>query len=331
MGGVSRLRRSGAATGRLTGPGTLAGLVERNGDSVLVTGAAGLVGRAVCERLRSDRRAVIATYLTSNPPAAPAGVTWVRADLRDPGFVEVLGELSAIVHLAAVIPSGDESIAELAAANRAMDDNVLGVAAVRGISVVYASTGALYAEPLPATGWSEVGPITPVGPYLEEKAWAEVRGATLARHAGSSFTALRINAPYGPEQRNRTVIQVFVEQALAGGPIRYFGSGSREQEFTFVSDVADACAAALALVLGGRGGTFNIAGGGPVTMRRLAEIVAECAGLGPDAAVPAGRPDPQEGRRVAFDLRLAAERLGWSPRVTLADGIRQCLNGRGHE
>jgi nucleoside-diphosphate-sugar epimerase len=291
---------------------------------VLVTGAAGLLGRAVCARLSSEHQPVIATHRSSEPGGVLAEVIWARTDLREAGSVDRMGELSAVVHLAAVIPGGSRPIEDQAAENRAIDDNVLRAAARRGIPVVYASTGALYAEPLPATGWSEHGPISPVGPYLEEKAWAEARGATLAEEAGSSFTALRINAPYGPEQTNRTVIQIFLEQALAGGPITYFGSGSREQEFTFVSDVADACAAALKVE--GRGGTFNVAGGETVTMRRLAEVVARCAGLSPDRVTAAGKPDPQEGRRVAFDLRLAEDRLGWAPRVALADGIRRCLD-----
>lgn len=292
---------------------------------MLVTGATGLIGRAVCVRLGRDRRSVLGTHFRRDPPPAADGVRWVRVDLREPGTIEAMGELSAVIHLAAQLPdAGRNDERQAAATNRAIDENVIGAALARRVPVIYASGGSLYAGPPPVSGWGEQAATAPVGPYLQEKAWAEVRGMTLARESGAGFTALRINAPYGPEQRARTVMQIFVEQALAGGPVTYLGTGSREQDFTYEVDVADAGVAAL----DGPGGTFNVAGGEPVTMRRLAEMIAESAGLDRDAVLPAGRPDPQEGRRVAFDLRQSAQLLGWAPRVRLVDGISRCLSRR---
>lgn len=264
---------------------------------------------------------MIATWHKRDPPERAEGIGWLAVDLRERGAIEVAGELGAIIHLAAQLPRPGESNERQSVANRAIDKSVLECAARACVPVVYASTGALYAEPVPASGWSEQGPITPSGPYLEEKAWAEAYGFTLAKQTGMSFTALRINAPYGPEQSTRTVMTLFVDQALAGGPLTYLGTGSREQDFSYVDDVADACIAAL----DAPAGTFNVAGGESVTMRGLAELVAHAAGLGRDTVVAAGRPDPQEGRRAVFDLERSATRLGWTPRVSLADGIARCL------
>lgn len=291
---------------------------------MLVTGATGLIGWAVCDRLRRDLRPVIATHFRCDRALEADGVAWLRVDLRKPHAIDAIGEVSAVVHLAANIPDGSHSDERQAADNRAIDESVLCTALARRVPVVYASTGALYGGAPPATGWGEGAGLAPVGPYLEEKAWAESLGIRASEHFGVRFAALRINAPYGPAQRGRTVMQLFVEQALAGGPLTYLGTGSREQDFTYVADAADACVAAL----DGPSGTFNVAGGEPVTMRQLAEMVAQCAGLDRDAVVAAGRLDPEEGRRAAFDLSRSAQLLGWTPRVRLEDGIGRCLRLR---
>ena len=212
---------------------------------MLVTGAAGLLGRAVCARLSSEQQPVIATHRSSDPGDGLAEVMWARTDLREAGSVDGMGELSAVVHLAAVIPGGSRPIEDQAAENRAIDDNVFTAAVRRGIPVVYASTGALYAEPLPATGWSESGPISPVGPYLEEKAWAEARGATLAEEAGFELhraadqCSLRTptGRSHGDVDLRRTGARRKADHVLWK---RFAPAGVR-----VVSDVADAFAAAL--------------------------------------------------------------------------------------
>jgi nucleoside-diphosphate-sugar epimerase len=146
---------------------------------------------------------------------------------------------------------------------------------------------------------------------------SEDAGRRQAQASGLPFTALRVSAPYAPGQQNRTVLRTFVERAARGESLLYWGTGARQQSFVHADDVAGACAAAL----GGRGGTFNIADPHTVTMRELAEIVAQAAGLSPSAVQPAGQPDPGEDVRVAYRVDRARELLGWAPEITLQEGI----------
>jgi nucleoside-diphosphate-sugar epimerase len=283
---------------------------------VLVTGAAGLLGGAVCRRLAD--RGVSFTPLWHR--VAPPFADGLQADLTVPGALDDVGAADAIVHTAALLPASFDDCAEEAAANRRIDEHVLAAAERLRARVVYASTISLYA---PGTGdaLDESARLEPVGPYQQEKAWGERAGLAWAERTGLAFTALRISAPYGPGQRTRTVIQLFVERALAGGPLEYFGSGAREQDFTWADDGAEACVRALA----GPTGAFNVTGGRTVTMRELASVVAHAAGLGPGAVRAAGRPDPQEGVLARYDVTAARRRLGWSARTPLEVGIGRLL------
>ncbi len=291
--------------------------------AVLLTGATGLVGEAVCCRLLADGRELLAPWAPDPPTLELRGVTWVPCDLERAEAVQRLGEVEAVVHLAAALPASHGNSAQAADTNRAIDENILALCAARGVPLVYASSVAVYgpassteAEPL-----RESAPVDPAGAYAQEKAWAEREGRRRLGERGLPFTALRLCAPYGPRQWRGSVIQRFIERALDGGPLHYLGDGSREQSFTHVRDIACAFRAALR----GPGGTFNITAAQPITMQALGLLVARCAGLDETVVAAAGQPDPLEGERARYDISAAQEALGWSPQIALDAGVRECL------
>lgn len=285
--------------------------------SVLVTGAAGLLGAAVCRSLGRRGVPFTAVWHAAEPAAEPR----LRADLTNPAALEGVRGVRAIVHTAAALPTSFEDSAGVAAANRAMDDNVLAQARAWDVPVVYLSGTALYAAPATDEPLPESAPLAPAGPYLEEKARTEERGREQARRTGAPFTALRVSAPYGPGQRARTVLRLWLERARAGDPLEYYGSGSREQDFTWADDVGEA----VALALDGPGGVFNVATGEAITMRALAETIASAAGRPPATVRAAGRPDPQEGRRARYDVGAAARVLGWRAATPVQAGVARLL------
>lgn len=296
-----------------------------DGQPVWVTGAAGFLGASVCRRLldvgltvrplvRQDSfRRVLGgagggTLLEPLVGDLADGMA-AAADLQPPG---------SVVHFAAEIPA-DGSPEELAAAaerNRRTDDHVFAFAARVGAGVVFASSGAVYGEG-DGEPFVESGPAAPAIPYAAAKLRSEEAGAEVLGDVGLPFAALRISAPYGPGLAVDTVIRVFLSRALAGEPLTYHGSGSREQDFVYVTDVADAAHRAIAAHAAG---VFNIAGGSPISMRALAEMVAGV--VGHDVPVlPSGREDPQEGRRVRYSIEAAADGLGWRPVTPLRHGL----------
>ncbi len=290
---------------------------------MLVTGAAGFIGRAACVQLIRAQFDVVGTCRRSPSPAV-AGVEWIQADLRYGGAIRRMPDVSAVLHLAARLPKSFAQSLREAEWNARIDETVFSLVTQRPVPVVFASTGSLYRKPPPPSGWKEDDVLDPRGAYLIQKAAAEKEAHRLAA-SGVPVTVLRINAPYGPDQRVKTVIQLFLDQARRGGPVTYFGQGSRQQDFTHVTDVAEACLAAIRKP----GGTFNIAGGEPVTMFQLATLIAEVAKLGDNGVRQLRKADPQEGTRVKFDLSSTRTALGWTAATPLLEGVRLCYESGG--
>jgi nucleoside-diphosphate-sugar epimerase len=288
---------------------------------VLVTGGTGLVGGAVCRCLVADGHLVTATCWQQTPDA-DGSVQWVHANLTDPHSLDVVDKPEAIVHCAAALPASLVDSSSQAETNRAIDDHVLGRAQEWRAAVVYTSGTSLYGRRKDsASSFSETDPVRALGPYLQEKTWAEDYGRQLSAEGGGAFTTLRISSPYGPEQRAQTVLRLFIQRALRGEPLLYWGDGTREQDFTYVDDVAFACACALR----GPGGLFNIASGTPLSMRELALLVADITGVGPGAVMRDERSDPEEGQSARYDISAARRILQWSPRVSLREGLEHVV------
>ena len=297
-------------------------------QTVLVTGASGFVGFSVCRAVIGLGIHVIGTWRKTAPTFQHLGLEWVRADFSSASLPELQPhDFDAVIHTAAAIPGGSLSAEDAATCNRSIDNSIFRLAAARRTPLVYASSSSIYGERRDVITLSEGAMVFPSNPYSRAKLESEQMGAETADRASTRFVALRICAPYGPGQKARTVMQSFVENALKRKPLQYLGTGSREQAFTFVSDVADA----FVLALRAGTGCFNIAGHPAVTMKELALLVAEQAGAPTDLVQPAGQPDLQEGLTARFEVKRAGRELGWSPKVSLRDGISRCLAARRTE
>lgn len=281
---------------------------------VLVTGASGLIGSHAVNELAEAGHEVVPVIRDGR--AGKTGPA-LRIDLADPEATARLAELDfdAIVHCAAVLPGMNGQTAEVAAAiNSTIDAAVLGAARKRAVPMVYPSGTSVYgAAPGP---WREDTPPAPQNAYSAGKLAGEAAFLADLEHA----VVLRISSPYGPGQRARNVLRLFIEKALAGETVSYHGSGARTQDFVAAEDVARAIR--LALEARPMREIFNIASGKPVAMRDLALLVARIAG-GPEVkAVASGESDPQEDYRAEISIGKAAALLGWKPQISLAEGVR---------
>jgi nucleoside-diphosphate-sugar epimerase len=201
-----------------------------------------------------------------------------------------------------------------------MDDEVLAFAHQRRCDVVYASTAAICGQGVSPPAGSAAEFVA--GIYQREKSITEDKGIAQAAVQNRRFSALRINAPYGPRQTASTVLQIFIRNALAGRDLLYHGSGSREQDFTYARDIASAFLAAAE----GPNGYYTISGGEPITMRDLAEMVCSIAGVPISFAKPSGKPDPQEGLTARLDTSSARKELNWLPKTDLRRGLAACID-----
>jgi UDP-glucose 4-epimerase len=280
---------------------------------ILVTGATGFLGSHLMAAL-AHRPGCAAFGLARRPTSAGGPV----ADLTDPDAARaVLGECApdVIAHCAASVPAGADSEACALAAeqNRRIDDAVFGHWRRSGCRLLYLSTTAVYGAP---SGPSpEETPPDPRNAYALEK-W---RSEEAVRAWGGDHFILRVCAPYGPRQRTRTVLRIFIERALADADLEYHGRGMRTQAFTAAEDVVGAILAAASSA--GRRETCNIAAQDPVSMRELAAKILEACPESRSRIRASGLPDPEEEYRGVFPAGKARRILGWTPAISLSQGV----------
>jgi nucleoside-diphosphate-sugar epimerase len=297
--------------------------------SVLVIGGAGYIGASLCRLLLDEgyHVRVLDTFIYGEGSLellAPNPRLEVRrGDVRDlSALVAAMRNVDAVVHLAAIV--GDPAC-ELDH-QLTMEINLLATRSVRDVALalgvqrlVFASSCSVYGSAVEVA--DERSETIPVSLYGRTKLLSEQ--LVLSRESGRlCTTVLRFATLYGmaPRPRFDLVVNLFVAQALTEKVLRIHGG----QQWRPLLHVRDA-AASLAAVLRAPADqvdrqVFNI--GADADNYRIAEIaesvVAEIPGTN---IVYESEVDDRRTYRVSF--RKAAEQLGFSPRVTLTDGIRE--------
>jgi UDP-glucose 4-epimerase len=186
---------------------------------------------------------------------------------------------------------------------------------------VFASSGAPIGDCEPPL--HEELPAHPVSPYGASKLAGEAYCSAFKHSYGVDTVALRFGNCYGPLSTHKSsIVAKFIREALAGAPWEIFGGGEQTRDFIFVGDVVDAIL--LAAAAEGVGGeVFQIATNTETTVLELADRLAKVLslrGVAP-AAIRHAAPRIGDVKRNYSDTSKARTRLGWSPRVTLEDGL----------
>src|SRR5262249_37375349 len=205
--------------------------------------------------------------------------------------------------------------------------NVLLAARDEGIRrVVFASSTSVYGtEPPLPTGEGER--LDPISPYGVAKLAAERYCAAFSRvYEAFETVVLRYFNVYGPRQspfsQYAAVIPLFIARIAAGEPVTIYGDGEQSRDFTYVEDaVAATIAAGQAENASGR--AFNVAGGKPETLNKVAETI--CSLLGKPAERELAPRRPGDIRDSYADLTAARETLGYEPQVELEEGLRRTI------
>ena len=136
---------------------------------------------------------------------------------------------------------------------------------------------------------------------------------------------------FGPRQRPDMAFNKFISAALENREIQVLGDGLQERDFTYVADAVAATVAAYEQ--GEVGGISNVAGGNHATVLDVIQVLGELLGKRPRVEMlPA---IPGDARKTGGDTSRARERLGYVPRIGLAEGLARRLRRRkgttGHE
>ncbi len=206
--------------------------------------------------------------------------------------------------------------------------NMLGLAKRTGAKIFQASTSEVYGDPVlhpqPESYWGNVNPIGSRSCYDEGKRCAETLFFDYRRQHRLRIKVARIFNTYGPRThpRDGRVVSSFIVQALTGQDITVFGEGQQTRSFCYVDDLIDGF---LALMDSGDDviGPVNLGNPGEFTILDLAERVIALTGSQSRIVHRALPEDDPRQRRP--DITLAQSALGWTPSVSLEDGLKRTV------
>lgn len=298
---------------------------------VLVAGGAGFLGSQLCRRLLDQGDEVICVdnvytgfkknihKVASNP-----NFEFLRHDVCFPLFVEV----DAIYNLAC--PASPEMYqkdpVQTLKTSVLGSINLLGLAKRTGARILQASTSEIYGDPLVSpqkeSYWGNVNPSGVRSCYDEGKRCAETLFTDYHRQHGVDTRIARIFNTYGPcmSSGDGRVVSNFVSQALKNHPITIYGDGSQTRSFCFVSDMLDGLTALMAsdLML-----PVNLGNPRELSILEVAEtIIKMTRSRSQISFYPLPVDDP---RRRCPDIRLAEEKLGFSPKVDFEEGVSRTI------
>jgi UDP-glucuronate 4-epimerase len=308
---------------------------------IIVTGAAGFIGRYVALRLleRGEEVVGVDDFTPYYDPAlkearareleALPGFRMERLDVADAeAFAALVRRTGArrIVHLAAQagVRYSLENPFAYEHANVAGHLSVLEACrqAPGFEHLVYASSSSVYGDrPAGDGAFKEDDPLgPPASLYAATKRAGELMSATYGGLFGLAQTGLRFFTVYGPWGRPDMAYFIFTRKILAGEPIDVFGEGVMARDFTFIDDIVDGILGALDRPpAAGENRLLNIGGDRPVDLMRMIEVLEGALGRKAETIM---RPmQPGDVTATWADVSKLKALTGYEPKVRLEEGL----------
>jgi len=327
----------------------------REGQAVLVTGAAGFIGYHLAERLLSEGRSVVGLDNLNDyyDPAlkqarlarleATEGFTFARLDLADRQGMEKLfadHAFDTVVHLAA--QAGVRYSIENP--HSYVDSNLVGFLHIlegcRHTQVrhlVYASSSSVYGAntAMPFSVHHNVD--HPLSLYAATKKANELMAHTYSHLYALPTTGLRFFTVYGPWGRPDMALFKFTRKILAGEPIDVFNYGNHRRDFTYIDDIIEGVVRTMdhlpqanpewsgnhpdPATSRAPWRVYNIGNNRPVELMRYIEVLEDCLGMKAEKNLlpmqPGDVPD------TYADVTALTEEVGYKPNTPIEEGIKR--------
>ena len=313
-----------------------------NGKKVLITGADGFIGSHLTEKLLSKGcklkvfvkydKGIKARFISTLPEEQRKNITVVGGDVRNPDALRnAAKDIDVIFHLAAIvsIPYSYTNPREVVETNLIGTMNVLIAGNENNVEkIVHTSTSEVYgtAQYVPI---DEKHPLQGQSPYSASKIGADKIAESFYRSFDTPVATIRPFNQYGPRQSARAVIPTIITQAMSSDTIK-LGSLTPTRDFTFVHDTVDAFIT-IAESSQTPGQVINIGTGVETSIGDLAKKIIALVDkdgsrniqiVSEDARK---RPEKSEVNRLLADISKAKTLIGWQPKVSLDQGLRQTI------
>jgi UDP-glucose 4-epimerase len=307
-------------------------MADLKGKKVLVTGGAGFVGYHLCNKLQNmTDDLTIYDNLSSGKIENVNDVSkakFVKGDILDLKGLFDLPKQDLIYHLAAqvVVPYSMENPMIDFETNAKGTLSVLEKARKDDAKLVFASSAAVYGNPTQMPTTEEYG-FHPVSCYGLSKVVGEEYCQMYSEQYGLDVVITRFANVYG--LRCHGVIHDFLDK-LAKNPnkLEIIGTGLQSRDLVHISDVVD-----LLITVGSlqsvNGETYNVGLGKTTKIIDLAKMMLTILGLQDRTLITTtGVSWHGDIQTIWFDNSKAKKELGWNPKVTLEDSIKEVIADR---
>jgi UDP-glucuronate decarboxylase len=301
---------------------------------VLITGGAGFLGSHLCDRL-IDRGAdvlCVDNFFTGSKRNIEHLISHPRFELhRHDVCFPLYVEVDRIFNLACPASPVHYQFDPVQTIKTSVSGaiNMLGLAKRVNARILQASTSEVYGDPEvhPQTEnyWGRVNPVGIRSCYDEGKRCAETLFFDYHRQHNLDIKVMRIFNTYGPRMhpQDGRVVSNFIVQAIKGQDITIYGDGQQTRSFCFVDDLIQG----MLLLMDSRDGftgPINIGNPSEFTMLELAERVLRLTESKSKLVhLPLPADDPRQRQP---DISVAKKELGWQPKVTLEDGLKETID-----
>jgi UDP-glucose 4-epimerase len=312
------------------------------GVKVMVTGADGFIGSHLTEALLRSGAKVTAIsqynsfdshgWLDDLPEEARGKLRIVRGDVRDAAFMRrVMQEQETVFHLAALIAIPQSYVT----AQAYIETNVLGTLNVLEAArdcgtkrIIHTSTSEVYGTVM-GEAITEDHPLQGQSPYSASKIGADMMAEAFARSFDLPVATLRPFNTFGPRQSERAIIPTIIRQALDPNCAAILvGDTTPMRDLTFVQDTAAAFMALGSAPNITYGRPYNAGNGRAVSVSELISLIVELTECNKPVVQDTQRfrPVNSEVRALLADSTRITAETGWTPHVTLIEGLVRTID-----
>lgn len=302
----------------------------------MVTGGAGFIGSEFIRLLlhlekpyavvNYDKLTYAGNLSSLQSVSESSSYIFIRGDICDVAAVEsAMRGCQCVVHFAA------ESHVDrtIDAPATAVQTNVLGtqvlLQAARKVGVsrfLYVSTDEVYGDMVPNEVADENSMLRPSSPYSASKASSDLIVLSYVRTYGFPALITRSSNNYGPFQFPEKFLPLLITNAFENKAVPIYGDGRQQRNWLHVRDN---CLGILAVLESGRfGEVYNLGGLELIDNLTLARRILSLMDK-PETLISFVQDRPGHDRRYALTCAKAERELGWTPTISLNDGLRQTI------